>query len=55
MPFESNIKARHTFKSNKYAHFLRDTISHKTTVTSFEVGARGYLTAEKVKNILFFL
>ena len=51
VPFESNIKARHTFKSNKYAHFLRDTISHKTTVTAFEVGARGHLTVESEKRL----
>ena len=51
VPFESNIKARNIFKSNKYAHFSRDITSHKTTVTAFEVGARGYLTVENKKRL----
>ena len=57
VPFESNIKARNIFKSNKYAHVSRDVTSQKTTVTAFEVGARGYLTLENEKRLkkLFFL
>ena len=51
VPFESNIKARNIYKSNKYAHFSRDITSHKTTVTAFEVGARGYLTVENEKRL----
>ena len=51
VPFESNIKARNIYKSNKYAHFSRDITSHKTTVTAFEVGARGYLTVENGKRL----
>ena len=51
VPFEGNIKARNTYKTNKYAHFVKDITSHKATVTAFEVGARGYLTVENEKRL----
>ena len=51
VPFEHNIKARHTYKSNKYAHFTRDITTHKATVIAFEVGARGYLTSENERSL----
>ena len=57
VPFEGNIKARNTQKSNKYAHFATDIKSHKATITAFEVGARGYLTSEnevRLKKICSF-
>ena len=56
VPFEGNIKARNTQKSNKYAHFATDIKSHKPTITAFEVGAKGYLTSENEeteKDLLF--
>jgi len=51
VPFEGNIKARNTYKSNRYAHFVKDITSHKATVTAFEVGKRGYLTPENEKRL----
>ena len=51
VPFEHNITTRHTFKSNKYAHFSKDITSHKTKITAFEVGSRGYLTPENEKRL----
>ena len=44
VPFKHNIKTRHTYKANKYAHFTRDITNYRATVVPFEVGARGYLT-----------
>ena len=41
VPFEGNIKARYTKKSNKSAHFATDIKTHKVTITAFEVGAKG--------------
>ena len=51
VPFEGNNKARNTYKTNKYAHFVKDITSHKATVTAFEVGARGYLTVENEQRL----
>ena len=51
VPFESNIKARHTYKSNKYAHFTWDITTYKATVIAFEVGARGYLTSDNERSL----
>ena len=46
VPFEGNIKLRNTYKTDKYSHFLTDITVLKPTITAFEVGARGYLTAD---------
>ena len=51
VPFEHNIKSRHLYKANKYAHFSRDITSYKATVIPFEVGARGYLTKENEESL----
>ena len=51
VPFEHNIKSRHIYKANKYAHFSRDITNYKATVISFEVGARGYLTKENEESL----
>ena len=40
VPFESNINGRHTYKTNKYAHFLSDISVVKPSVEAFEIGAR---------------
>ena len=48
VPFEDCIMARHRYKANHYAHFSTDIFSHKTTITAFEVGARGFLTDENI-------
>ena len=44
VPFESNIEARHTEKSNKYAHFSLDIAAMNTNVVCFEIGSRGYIS-----------
>jgi hypothetical protein len=51
VPFEHNIKTRHTYKANKYSHFTRDITNYKATVIPFEVGARGYLTTENEQSL----
>ena len=51
VPFESNIKVRHTYKSNKYAHFTKDITTYKASVIDFEVGARGYLTRDNEQSL----
>ena len=44
VPFETNIDSRHTFKCNKYAHFLTDITSITPYLEAFEIGARGTIT-----------
>ena len=51
VPFEDNIHARHKYKADKYAHYTTDISTHKTAVTAFEVGARGYLTEDNTKRL----
>ena len=51
VPFEHNIKTRHTYKANKYSHFTRDITNYRATVIPFEVGARGYLTTENEQSL----
>ena len=51
VPFEGNIKTRHTDKTNKYADFISDIKTHKTTVTAFEVGVRGFLTQDNMERL----
>ena len=41
-----NIDARHTYKENKYAYLLTDITDYATTVTAFEVGARGFVSRD---------
>ena len=50
-PFESNIRSRNNFKKEKYAFLIQDIKSHTVTVTAFEVGVRGFLTAENLKSL----
>ena len=45
-PLEENIDKRHTDKSNKYAHFITDISTVKTSVKAFEVSSRGYLSPQ---------
>ena len=45
-PFETNIKARHEQKSDKYAHFVTDITTHKAEVEAFEIGSRGYISPD---------
>ena len=42
-PLEKHIEARHTEKSNKYAHFVSDITEYKCTVDAFEVSSKGYI------------
>ena len=46
VPFESNIKSRNTYKNNHYAYLLTDITEAKPSVTAFEIGVRGSVTAE---------
>ena len=49
VPFEDSISSRHAYKENHYAYFCTDT----TTVTAFEVVARGFLTSDNVKSLKY--
>ena len=51
VPFEKNIDDRHKMKTEKYSHFLQDINSHKTYLTAFEIGARGYISQGNHANI----
>jgi hypothetical protein len=53
VPFEDCITSRHTYKANHYAHFCTDITTHTTTVTAFEVGARGFLTSDNMKRLKY--
>ena len=44
-PAEKNIEARHTEKSNKYAHFSTDITNLACKVNCFEVSTKGFLNA----------
>ena len=46
VPFETNIKARHLYKINKYSNLCTDITSMTTTLEAFEIGARGLITPE---------
>ena len=51
VPFEDNIKRRHLYKANKYAHFVQDIPTHNTVITAFEVGVRGFMTEDNTKRL----
>ena len=51
VPFEDNITSRHKYKSDYYAHFTSDISTHNTTVTAFEVGAKGFLTEDNSRRL----
>ena len=53
VPFEDCITSRHKHKADKYAHFYTDITTHKTTVTAFEVGVRGFLTSDNRKRLKY--
>ena len=53
VPFEDNIHLRHKQKADKYAHFITDITKHKTTVTAFEIGARGHLTKDNTDRLKY--
>ena len=53
VPFETNISARHTYKTDKYAHFITDITNYKATVTAVEVGAPGYLTTDNIARLKY--
>ena len=44
IPFETNINARHTYKCNKYSHFLTDITLLTPHLEAFEIGSRGTIT-----------
>ena len=48
VPFESNIKSRNHYKTEKYAFLIQDIKSHQVSVTAFEVGVRGFLTSDNM-------
>ena len=52
VPFEQNIEARHTEKSNKYAHFVTDVTNFNTSVNCFEIGSRGFVSTRNHSNLL---
>ena len=53
VPFELNIENSHSRKTNKYAALISDLNSNgvKTTFISLEIGSRGYISAENMKNL----
>ena len=50
-PLEENVEKRNLEKSNKYAHFITDISTAKTTVNAFEVSSRGYLSPRNHKTL----
>ena len=51
VPYESNIERQHKYKEDKYAHFQTDIKTHNTSMTAFEVGARGTITPDNMKRL----
>ena len=51
VPFETNIKARHLTKADKYAHFSTDITSHKAQIEAFEIGSRGFICPENTTRL----
>ena len=51
VPFESNIKARHTYKSNKYGYLVTDIPQYDVNITAFEVGSRGLIDSDNKKRL----
>ena len=57
IPFETNINARHTYKSDKYAHYLTDITALTPHLEAFEIGSRGTITPsnkERLKKLYNF-
>ena len=46
VPLEPNIGKQHTYKSNKYAHFLTDITKSEPKLECFEIGSRGYISPD---------
>ena len=51
VPFESNIKKRHTEKSNKYGYLIHDIPQYEVSIQAFEVGSRGYIDSDNKKRL----
>ena len=51
VPYEDAIASRHKVKADKYAHFCTAITTHNTTVTAFEVRARGFFTNTNLKRL----
>ena len=43
---EPNIGKHHTYKTNKYAHFLTDITKTEPKLECFEIGYRGYISPD---------
>ena len=46
VPFETNISNRHTYKANKYAHYLTGITVLTPYLEPFEIGSRGTITPD---------
>ena len=51
VPFETNIQARHTYKSDKYAYLINDITTFKASLCAFEIGSRGSITNENIERL----
>ena len=51
VPFERNIKQRHTEKTNKYGYLVHDIPQYDVSITAFEVGSRGYIDSDNRKRL----
>ena len=53
VPFESNIQKVHDRKAKKYRDLVSDILDNEFTcdLTCFEIGSRGLVTPENVRNI----
>ena len=43
---EANFTAAHRLKDNRYAYYLKDMTALKPSVTSFEIGTRGFVSKD---------
>ena len=51
IPFETNINARHVYKTNKYAHYLADITLLTPHLEAFEIGSRGTITPDNMSRL----
>ena len=53
VPYELNIENAHSRKTNKYAALISDINSNgiKTNFIALEIGSRGYISPENMKNL----
>ena len=48
---EANFTAAHRLKDNRYAYYLKDMTALKPSVTSFEIGTRGFVSKDNYERL----